>query len=344
MKAVKKTTKKDFDKAVDEFCKFSKVVFAGSDENRKLQLLDGMKSLMNPKASVKRPIEVADNDSEAKRLKLTAFELPNEMWLQILSYLKNRDIYGAVALVSKRFHSFTIDPSIMKFLHIEIASNKWKSINLYRKCMKVVKRSTTLSELKITDESEFLDWKDLKLISNLPKLKSLTLNANHLKHINHMNFANLLLEGGISIDDYDDIMKELSKLPFPTLKTISLSAGIKNPQFYRRLMRHYEALKEEAIEKLVMNIPNLTCFHLDSSLKSGISHEFILRIFTEKDVVLLLDTYLTFDSGDQKTLEKFIEEKAGFLLLEKYRRIKNDFVQWRLKVEEIHPVDRKIKV
>ena len=87
MKAVKKTTKKDFDKSVHEFCKFSKVVFAGSDENRKLQLLDGMKSLMNPKTSVKRPIEVADNDSEAKRLKLTAFELPNEMWLKILSYL-----------------------------------------------------------------------------------------------------------------------------------------------------------------------------------------------------------------------------------------------------------------
>ena len=207
-------------------------------------------------------------------------------------------------------------------------------------------RNSPLSELKITDESEFLDWKDLKLISNLPKLKSLTLNANHLKHINRMNFANLtnlLLEGGISIDEYDDIMKELSKLPFPTLKTISLCTG-KNPQFYRRLMRHYEALKEEAIEKLVMNIPNLTCFHLDSSLKSGISHEFILRIFTEKDVVLLLDTYLTFDSGDQKTLEKFIEEKAGFLLLEKYRRIKKDFVQWRLKVEEIHSMERKIKL
>ena len=91
MKAVKKTTKKDFDKAVDEFCKFSKEVFAGSDENRKLQLLDGMKSLMNPKTSVKRQIEVADIVSEAKRLKCNALKLPNEMWMKILSYLKNRD-------------------------------------------------------------------------------------------------------------------------------------------------------------------------------------------------------------------------------------------------------------
>ena len=109
-------------------------------------------------------------------------------------------------------------------------------------------------------------------------------------------------------------------------------------------MRHREALKEESIKKLVMNIPSLTCFHLDSSLKSGISHEYTLKIFTEKHVVLLLDTYLTFDSPDQKTLEKFMEEKAGFLLLEKYRRIKKDFVQWRLKVEEIHSIERKIKL
>ena len=61
-------------------------------------------------------------------------------------------------------------------------------------------------------------------------------------------------------------------------------------------------------------------------------------------MVLLLDTYLTFDSPDQKTVEKFIEEKAGVLLLEKYRRIKKDFVQWRLKVVEIHPMERKIKL
>ena len=90
MKAVKKTTKKDFDKIVDEFCKFSKEVFAGSDENRKLQLVDGMKSLMNSKSSVKRPIEVADIVSEAKTLKGTALKLPNEMWMKILSYLKKR--------------------------------------------------------------------------------------------------------------------------------------------------------------------------------------------------------------------------------------------------------------
>ena len=90
MKAVKWTTKKDFDKGVEEFRKFSKKVFAGSDENRKLQLPDGMKSLMNLKSSVNRPIEVADIVSETKRLKCSALKLPNEMWMKILSYLKKR--------------------------------------------------------------------------------------------------------------------------------------------------------------------------------------------------------------------------------------------------------------
>ena len=146
---------------------------------------------MNPKSSVKRPIEDTDIHSESKRLKLTAFELPNEMWMKIMGYLKNRDIFGSIALVSKRFHALTMDPSIVKFLHIEIISNKPKSKALYRKWVKVVKRSTTLIELKISDESENLNWTDLKLISNLPKLKTLTIDANHLKHINRMNFANL---------------------------------------------------------------------------------------------------------------------------------------------------------
>ena len=128
MKAVKKASKKDFDKAIDEFCKFSKDVFAGSDENRKLQLLDGMKSLMNPKSSVKRPIEVADNDSEAKRLKLTAFELPNEMWMKIMSHLKNKDIFKSFALVNKHFHALTLDPSTVKYLELEdIRRDKTKS-------------------------------------------------------------------------------------------------------------------------------------------------------------------------------------------------------------------------
>ena len=85
------------------YCKFNKVVFADSDENRKLQLLDGMKSLMNPKTSVKRQIEVADIVSEAKRLKCNALKLPNEMWMKILSYLKNKDIFSRASKYRYRY-------------------------------------------------------------------------------------------------------------------------------------------------------------------------------------------------------------------------------------------------
>ena len=252
-----------------------------------------------------------------------------------IELFEKEDIFGSIALVSKRFHTLTMDPSILKFLHIEIISNKTKSKALYRK---VVKRFRKLVELKISDESEHLNWNDLKLISNLPQLKTLTINANHLNHINRMNFANLtnlVLDRKIGLSlPCDYIMKELAKLPFPTLETISFSPG-------RRLS--HGALMEKSIEKLVMNIPSLTCFYIDSSLNSGINHEFILRMFTENHVVLLLDTYLTFDSPDQQTLEKFIEKRAGILVLEEYRRIKKNFVQWRLKLEEIHPMERKIK-
>ena len=81
---------KDFNNAADEFHKFAKEVFASTDEKRKVQLLEGMQKLMNQNAtSFKRPIDVPVVDSKAKKIKLTASNLPNEMWMKIMSYLKN---------------------------------------------------------------------------------------------------------------------------------------------------------------------------------------------------------------------------------------------------------------
>ena len=98
MKAVKWTTKKDFNKAVEEFCKFCKEVFAGSDEDRKLQLLDGMKNLMNSKSSVKRPIEVLDGKTSINEYndiikEITNLSIPSLKTISFSTGIKNSKYY-----------------------------------------------------------------------------------------------------------------------------------------------------------------------------------------------------------------------------------------------------------
>ena len=88
-------------------------------------------------------------------------KLPNELWMKIMSYLKNKDIFRRLALVNKNFHSLTLDPSAVKYLHLKDVKNKHKSNTLYRKWMEVIKRSKNLIELGIEDNYKHLNWNDL---------------------------------------------------------------------------------------------------------------------------------------------------------------------------------------
>ena len=158
-----KLTIHDLEHTANKLQKFALEVFAGNNERKKVQLLEGMENLMNPNSiSIKRPIEVADIVSEAKRIKLTASKLPNEIWMKIMSYLKNKDIFGNFAFVNKHFHDLTMDPSAVKYLHLEDVKSKAKSKVLYKNWMKVIKRSKTLVELNIKANYEGgLDWNKL---------------------------------------------------------------------------------------------------------------------------------------------------------------------------------------
>ena len=155
----------NYNNFADEFCKFSKEVFAGNDEKRKEELQEIMQTLMNSKTtSFKRPIEDAYIAVEAKRRKLTVSKVPNEIWIKILSYMKNKDIFGSFALVNKHFHNLSLNPSAVKYLHIQDIDRKDKAKTNYKKWLKVVKRSRTMVELKIKAHNDNkLDWHHLIL-------------------------------------------------------------------------------------------------------------------------------------------------------------------------------------
>ena len=127
--------------------------------------------LLNPEASIKR-VTV----SEAKQHKVA--KLPNEMWMRIMSYLKNEDIFDSFALVNKHFNALTLDPCGVKYLQLKDIKDEAKSIYYYQKWMVVIKHSRTLIELKIKDKYNILDWNDLikETLRSNPSLKSLKID------------------------------------------------------------------------------------------------------------------------------------------------------------------------
>ena len=178
-------TLQDLEIAGKKLHEFAIEIFAGNDENLKVKLLEGMKNLTNLKSTItiKRPIEVVDIDSEAseaKRIKLKAVELPNEIWMKIMNYLEPKVLFKNLALVNKYFRNLTLDPSAIKYLHLveDNICTKKRSKQLFKNWMIVIKRSKALVELKIKDNRYHWDWNRLikETLQSNPCLKSLNVS------------------------------------------------------------------------------------------------------------------------------------------------------------------------
>ena len=96
---------------------------------------------------IKRSFETSQQVPD-KRLKLSPsplMDLPNEIWMKILTYLPTSDILKKFNLTCKRFHSLAINPCAIKSLKL----NLWNASDSsqYQEIVKVLKRSKTLNEL-----------------------------------------------------------------------------------------------------------------------------------------------------------------------------------------------------
>ena len=57
--------------------------------------------------------------TETKIKNVLVPELPNEIWLEIMSYLSTFDVLRNVAQVSKKFHKFSEDPHLIRKIEVE---------------------------------------------------------------------------------------------------------------------------------------------------------------------------------------------------------------------------------
>ena len=153
-----------FDTTIHDFEKFAREVFNGSNENEKEKLHKKLEQFTTFKEyyikkhesekfenmlehSRKRQMRSPEYSS-TKRKKVDSsklFELPNEIWLKIMSYLKTSDLLKRFNLVCKHFNALSLDSSAIKFIPLRNIENR----ECYHQAVTVLKRCKVLCEVDI---------------------------------------------------------------------------------------------------------------------------------------------------------------------------------------------------
>ena len=192
----------DFDKSIHDFEKFAREVFNGSNENEKTKLHKKLEEFMTFKDHYKKKhdsekleniltqsrkrqiVSPAHLNSKKKKLDpLKLFELPNEIWLKIMSYLKTSDMFKRFNLVCKNFNSLSLDSRAIKHIEIREVENR----EHYHQAVSVLKRCKKLCEVDIYKCSYLMNFlsQTMKFSQGLKKLKlqSMSLSIKAFKNI-----------------------------------------------------------------------------------------------------------------------------------------------------------------
>ena len=121
-----------------------------------------------------RNSESSATETNIKNVFVPVPELPNEIWLEIMSYLSTFDVLRNVAQVSKKFHKFSEDPHLIRKIEVESVQS-WPEDEKEKYChdfLRVLKRSLKLRSLSFgfswdiendTSGGKFLEISRLKL-------------------------------------------------------------------------------------------------------------------------------------------------------------------------------------
>ena len=190
----------DYTLAIKCIQKFVIDISKGSNKNQKKDLFENLSKFLKlchfpdeqvieehsktqifPKtASIKkrlRKTEIISNipDKKVKLDHRTGLQLPEEIWLKVMNYLKTRDLFQNFALVNKYFHGLSQDSRAVKSLLLKNINDKTK----YQNVVKVIKRSKHLKEVRI--QLCLAYWKQLMShVLNSSKLKSLKVSPQAL--------------------------------------------------------------------------------------------------------------------------------------------------------------------
>ena len=157
------------DLIVDNFENYVESVLSGNNEFQKAHLIKRLQNLSKLYNFTNNPTNEELLESQSKRKENVSNKLPNELWIKIMNYLSTETLFGNFAFICKRFYTISITPGTIKYLHVEDITDKYRFENV----SKILKRSTTLVELKIRDCDDFLDDIIYDALESTKKLKSL---------------------------------------------------------------------------------------------------------------------------------------------------------------------------
>ena len=182
-------------------------------------------------------------------------KLPNEIWLEILSYLPTHDLLRNVARVSKRFHELSEDPHLIRKIEVESVGS-WPKDKEEKYChdfLRVLKRSLKLKSLSFGFCSDI----------NYDKSEEMFLEA--LPSMNHQFLEEFILKGDGKTDCdtatkflepvNENILKYLEKCP--ELKVLKFEF---RPEFEE--FTHFPVLSDFYESIMKFKLKNLQEFHL----------------------------------------------------------------------------------
>ena len=149
-----------------------------------------------------RNSESSTTETNIKNVLVPVPELPNEIWLEIMSYLSTFDLLRNVAQVSKKFHKFSEDPHVIRKIGVESVQS-WPEDKKEKYCddfLGVLKRSLKLRSLSFGFSWDIRnDRSGEKFLEALPSM-------------NHHFLQEFCLKGD-GKDSYDDAAWFLKMLP-----------------------------------------------------------------------------------------------------------------------------------
>ena len=173
----------------------------------------------------KRSLESSDQVPE-KKLKLSPsplMNLPNEIWMKILSYLPTHDILKNFNLTCKKFHSLAINPSTIKSLKLKLENIKESA--QYQEIVKVLTRSKALNELVIRGSGHGRMNHVISHALKANRLKILDVSSDKAtfskKNLDYMKTSNIEVLRLDEIILEDEAMQQIGSMK--TLKSVKIS-------------------------------------------------------------------------------------------------------------------------